>query len=572
MTMWVLNICLEGNPSKRELGESSASLPKILPVTREPIHHTIPLLATRIARHEDRLNDIVNVINGLPCGHITEDVNNLIIGQTAVESKVEQMKTEFSESMEFIAALCSANVAMGDVLTSFDHELEQISAQNFSLRSMARTRRATAAPAPAATVTMTPAAMRQAIAEGVNAILDERAAAQQAQNGGIGVQAAPAAPDEHCIRIYLRSRTRIKDCTRRMVPVRLPLTSQLQCRPPWKTPSLSHGKPFCRKQTMIEENNHQLPESLDRLTKILKLSSSDEQDSERTRRMVQNPKGIQRYLVAIEYIGTKFSGAQQQAPNCITVVGVLQSAFHKFIGQPVSIFCSSRTDAGVHALSNVCHVDVERISKRKPGEVLPPHEPSVVKKVVNHFLQRNEGDIMITDLYRPLRKVEHGMYPRNLIFQQCRNLARFLRGLHDFSSFRASGCQAKSPIRNLDELNVIEVCPSPYFPSAKERETQTLMGESCGNSNQNKTKWSIGESSLGFGMRRRHRCFEVTARAQSFLYHQVRFLVGAIKSMGTGDLTVSDVERILEAKSVTANGPMAPASGLYLAHVKYDLP
>ncbi|PWA82197.1 hypothetical protein CTI12_AA180180 [Artemisia annua] len=124
----------EGNPSKRELGESSASLPKILSVTGEPIHHTIPLLATRIARHEDRLNDIVSVINGLPCGHITEDVNNLIIGQMAVESKVEQIKTEFSESMEFIAALCSANVTMGDVLTSFDHELEQISAQNFSLR------------------------------------------------------------------------------------------------------------------------------------------------------------------------------------------------------------------------------------------------------------------------------------------------------------------------------------------------------------------------------------------------------------------------------------------------------
>ncbi|PWA50037.1 hypothetical protein CTI12_AA472070 [Artemisia annua] len=127
-------VATEGNPSKRELGESSASLPKILPVTGEPIHHTIPLLATRIARHEDRLNDIVNVINGLPCGHITEDVNNLIIGQMAVESKVEQIKTEFSESMEFIAALCSANVTMGDVLTSFDHELEQISAQNFSLR------------------------------------------------------------------------------------------------------------------------------------------------------------------------------------------------------------------------------------------------------------------------------------------------------------------------------------------------------------------------------------------------------------------------------------------------------
>ncbi|PWA52738.1 hypothetical protein CTI12_AA451660 [Artemisia annua] len=73
-------------------------------------------------------------MNGLPCGHITEDVNNLIIGQMAVEGRIEQMKTEFSESMEFIAALCSASTAMGDVLASFNHELEKISAQNFSLR------------------------------------------------------------------------------------------------------------------------------------------------------------------------------------------------------------------------------------------------------------------------------------------------------------------------------------------------------------------------------------------------------------------------------------------------------
>lgn len=111
-----------------------------------------------------------------------------------------------------------------------------------------------------------------------------------------------------------------------------------------------------------------------------------------------NPnRRIQRYLIAIEYIGTRFAGAQQQS-NCRTVVGVLEEAFHKFIGQPVSIFCSSRTDAGVHALSNVCHVDVERISKRKPGETLPPHEAAVVKKAVNHFLQKNEGDIMVIDV------------------------------------------------------------------------------------------------------------------------------------------------------------------------------
>ncbi|PWA77922.1 hypothetical protein CTI12_AA224320 [Artemisia annua] len=120
--------------AKENLGKALPHFQKYFRLLGEPIDHTIPLLATRIARHEDRLNDIVNVINGLPCGHITEDVNNLIIGQMAVESKVEQIKTEFSESMEFIAALCTANVTMGDVLTSFDYELEQICTHFSSLR------------------------------------------------------------------------------------------------------------------------------------------------------------------------------------------------------------------------------------------------------------------------------------------------------------------------------------------------------------------------------------------------------------------------------------------------------
>ncbi|KAL8239569.1 hypothetical protein R6Q59_016136 [Mikania micrantha] len=378
----------------------------------------------------------------------------------------------------------------------------------------------------------------------------------------------------------------------------------------------THGNPLKKKLETLQMttddqpppaiNNYspdKRPESHQPPLKIAKYTEEkDQPEKPENRTMGQNPSTIQRYLIAIEYIGTRFSGAQQQATNCRTVVGVLQSAFHKFIGQPVSIFCSSRTDAGVHALSNVCHVDVERISKRKPGEVLPPHEPSVVKKAVNHFLQ-NEGDIMITDVrcvaadfharykaqertyfYRLLSGPGHVSIfekdrvwhvPEELDLPSMQRACKVLVGRHDFSSFRASGCQANSPIRNLDELNVIEVLLSPYFPSASEREARNLVGgfsESTSDAstlNQNK---NIEETSLAFGIRRRHRCFVVTARARSFLYHQVRLLVGAIKSVGTGDLTVSDVERILEAKTVTANGPMAPACGLYLAHVKYDLP
>uniref|UniRef100_A0A2P2KZF1 tRNA pseudouridine synthase n=1 Tax=Rhizophora mucronata TaxID=61149 RepID=A0A2P2KZF1_RHIMU len=142
----------------------------------------------------------------------------------------------------------------------------------------------------------------------------------------------------------------------------------------------------------------EFPARPSKIPKTEDLSDGKEQEepSSVAKSMSPNPR-IQRYLVAIEYIGTRFAGSQKQL-NCRTVVGALEEAFRKFIGQPVSICLSSRTDAGVHALSNVCHVDIERISKRKPGEVLPPHEPVVVRRAVNHFLQRHEGDIMVIDV------------------------------------------------------------------------------------------------------------------------------------------------------------------------------
>ncbi|XP_062203397.1 uncharacterized protein LOC133905591 isoform X2 [Phragmites australis] len=294
----------------------------------------------------------------------------------------------------------------------------------------------------------------------------------------------------------------------------------------------------------------------------------------------RNPRA-QRYLLAVEYVGTRFSGSQQQ-PNQRTVVGVLEEAFCRFIGQPVSIFCSSRTDAGVHALSNVCHVDVERISKRKPGEVLPPHEPGVVKRAVNHFLQKNEGDIMVTDVrcvapdfharYKALERTYHyrllsGLepmpvfeknsawhIPEDLDIEAMKKACSILIGHHDFSSFRAAGCQANSPMRTLDELTVTEVFPFMFFPSSLERSEmessdgslvylRTAALESSGKgSDGSRTSIGKSESDEGkeFGKRLRHRCFVVTARSRSFLYHQVRLMVGLLKSVGTGNLTTAD--------------------------------
>ncbi|VVA90646.1 unnamed protein product [Arabis nemorensis] len=355
-------------------------------------------------------------------------------------------------------------------------------------------------------------------------------------------------------------------------------------------------------------------ESVERVAKVARIEDFSDEEEEQglvvsDSELSMNPRS-QRYLVAIEYIGTRFFGSQQQ-PTHRTVVGVLQKAFHNFIGQPVKILCSSRTDAGVHALSNVCHVDVERISKRKPGEVLPPHEPDVVQKAVNHFLQKNEGDVMVIDVrcvpntYHARYKARERTYfyrflsgpdplsilekdrawhiPEELDLRSMQEACRVLVGSHDFSSFRANGCQAKSPMRCLDELNVTEVQSTPYFPSITERGWSNLNnGDPLTCPSQPKMDTDGVTTDTGevvgstnddtFGIRRQHRCYVVTARARAFLYHQVRLLVGALKCVGTGELTVSDVKQILEAKTVSAAKPMAPASGLYLGRVKCEFP
>ncbi|KAK2662174.1 hypothetical protein Ddye_000748 [Dipteronia dyeriana] len=327
---------------------------------------------------------------------------------------------------------------------------------------------------------------------------------------------------------------------------------------------------------MSENPKHSLDTTHQSHQRPLKIARTEEEQIQESG-TVSNPMGpnprLQRYLVAFEYIGTRFSGSQQQL-KCRTAVGVLEEAFRKFIGQPVSIFCSSRTDAGVHALSNVCHVDVERISKRKPGEMLPPHEATVVRRAVNHFLQK-EGDIMVTDVrcvptdFHARYKAQERTYfyrllcgseslsifekdsawhvPEELDLHAMQKACEVLIGHHDFSSFRASGCQAKSPIRTIDELHVSEVPSSTYFPCMESnaysiKSASDLPFSSTSDSDSHRFGLSNGGNNVGFGTRKRHRCYVVKVRARAFLYHQVRLIVGVLKSVGTGDLNVSDGE------------------------------
>ncbi|XP_028555613.1 uncharacterized protein LOC110094718 isoform X2 [Dendrobium catenatum] len=138
-----------------------------------------------------------------------------------------------------------------------------------------------------------------------------------------------------------------------------------------------------------------------------------------------------------------------------------------------------------------------------------------------------------------------------------------LVGHHDFSSFRAAGCQATSPVKTLDELGICEVASFLCFPSRTERREMSFKSstdDTCFSNVAPET--CTTESNGSFGERSRHRCFVITARARSFLYHQVRLLVGVLKRVGT-------VKKILNAKTVQSAIPMAPACGLYLGNVKY---
>ena len=245
-----------------------------------------------------------------------------------------------------------------------------------------------------------------------------------------------------------------------------------------------------------------------------------------------------RYKLTIEYDGTSLLGWQRQLDGP-SVQQYLEEILAKLNGFHREIVSAGRTDAGVHALGQVAHIDLER-----------EMEPWKIREAFNGNLQAADVPVSVLAveavdanfnarfsakkrayIYRilnrrapsPLLRNRVWWVPRPLDIELMRQGAGYLLGHHDFSSFRAAACQAKSPIKTLDKLDI------------------TSQGEEV--------------------------IFNVEAR--SFLHHQVRNFVGTLKLVGEGRLTPADVKRILEAKDRSAAGPTAPASGLYLARVEY---
>jgi tRNA pseudouridine38-40 synthase len=246
---------------------------------------------------------------------------------------------------------------------------------------------------------------------------------------------------------------------------------------------------------------------------------------------------VPRYRLTIEYDGAPFAGWQIQADQ-LTVQGVLTAAVQALTGESVLVQGAGRTDAGVHALAQVAHVDLTRdwptdTVRDAINAHLRPHPVAVLaaERVPESFNARMSAlkrhyryDIVNRRADLALERQRAWRIPRPLDTAAMHAAAQLLVGKHDFTTFRASECQAKSPLKTLDRLDVVR------------------DGERV----------------------------HVFASARSFLHHQVRSMVGSLKLVGEGKWSRADLAAALAAADREACGPVAPAAGLYLVRVDYE--
>ncbi len=246
---------------------------------------------------------------------------------------------------------------------------------------------------------------------------------------------------------------------------------------------------------------------------------------------------MDKYHIKIEYDGSKFVGWQYQN-NGISVQEVLQKVFFKFLKEKVTVNASGRTDAGVHAIEQSAHIELKKkiinkevflnsinfYLKKYPVSVLS------IKKKENTFHARYSAKkrtykyiILNRNSPSPLNKNRAWFIKKKLDINLIKKALKILKGTHDFSTFRASSCQAKSAIRTLDSAT----------------------------------------------LKKRGQIIEITFSSKSFLQQQVRSMVGAIKYVGEKKWTLKQFKNNFKSKRRVNCAPPAPTCGLYLKKVKY---
>lgn len=247
---------------------------------------------------------------------------------------------------------------------------------------------------------------------------------------------------------------------------------------------------------------------------------------------------IYRYKLTIEYDGTGFSGWQLQK-DTPSIQGIIELAIFNLTKTPTILYVCGRTDAGVHAKAQVAHFNSDKY-----------YDPQVVSNALNFYIKQQDAKIsiiqteLVDDTFHarfsakkrtyqyvilnrnspsPLYKnrVWHVKKPINITSMT--SAASLLLGTHDFSSFRNKDCQAKSPIRTLDRIDISSANEFIYLD------------------------------------------FE----SKSFLHNMVRNITGTLVKIGSGEWPITIITEILEAKDRSKAGPKAPACGLYFMKVQY---
>ena len=250
---------------------------------------------------------------------------------------------------------------------------------------------------------------------------------------------------------------------------------------------------------------------------------------------------MSRFAFTIEYNGHPFSGWQRQ-PDQPSVQGTIEAALTKIDKSGPLLAAAGRTDRGVHAYAQVAHVDMAtdwtpfRLSEALNFH-LRPHPIAITACVsVDDDWHARFSAIERNYIYRLINRRAPLVHDAGLAWRVQRPLnldamregAAHLIGAHDFTTFRSTMCQAKSPLKTLDEITISE--------------TDTSGG----------------------------REITIAVRARSFLHNQVRSIVGSLERVGSGGWQPEDVKTALEAKDRAACGPVAPPDGLYLSRVVYN--
>lgn len=243
-----------------------------------------------------------------------------------------------------------------------------------------------------------------------------------------------------------------------------------------------------------------------------------------------------RWKITVEYDGNDFSGWQRQK-NGSSVQQTIEEAIFAFSGEEVRLQVAGRTDAGVHALAQIAHFDLERETR-----------PYVIQSAINYHMGHNKIAILeatavdedfharfsaqarfytyhLCNRKAPMT-LQHNKawhFPQKLELEPMQEAAKLLIGTHDFTTFRAKFCQSKSPIRTLSQIDI----------------------------------------------RKEGDMFLFDIKAKSFLYHQVRNIIGSLTKVGTGKWDVADFKSAFEARERARGGQTAPANGLFFISVDY---